>query len=127
VSTEAECDLLVSEVRTWPGREVTLSALLAGALYLSDVAGAAAESAALTAAHPGAAPLDPVYPLKSVCPSEADPECRALLALSPTPSTAWSSSSSARLLPYPSSYHLPSVREKIEDYRMARDENKHDI
>jgi hypothetical protein len=29
-------------------------------------------------------------------------------------------SSSARLPPYPSSCRLPSVREKIEDYRMAR-------
>jgi hypothetical protein len=56
-------------------------------------AAAAAESTALAAAHPGAAPPDPVYPLRSVCPSEANPECQALLALSPTPSPAWSSSS----------------------------------
>jgi hypothetical protein len=42
VSTEAECDLLVSEVQTWPVREVTLSALLAGALCLSDVVAATA-------------------------------------------------------------------------------------
>jgi hypothetical protein len=33
----------------------------------------------------------------------------------------------AQLRPYPSSCLLPSVREKIEDYRMARDENKHDM
>jgi hypothetical protein len=92
VSAEAECDLM-SEVRTWPVREVTLSALLAGALCLSGMVAAAAESAAAAAAHPGAAPSDPMYPLRSVCPSEADPECRALLALSPTPSPAWSSSS----------------------------------
>jgi hypothetical protein len=48
-------------------REVTLSALLAGALYLSDVA-AAAEFAALstaTAAHPGDTPPDSECPLKS--------------------------------------------------------------
>jgi hypothetical protein len=31
-----------------------------------------------------------------------------------------SSSSSAQLPPYPSSYHLPSVKETIGDYRMAR-------
>jgi hypothetical protein len=65
VSAEAECDLLVSEVLTWPVREVTLSALLAGALCLSDVA-AAAESAALSAAaDPRAAPPDSECPLKS--------------------------------------------------------------
>jgi hypothetical protein len=93
VSAEAECDLLVSEVRTWSVREVTLSGLVAGALCLSDVAAAAPESATLAAAHPGAAPPDPVYPLRSVCPSEADPEYRALLALSPTTSPTWSSSS----------------------------------
>jgi hypothetical protein len=49
-------------------REVTLSALLAGALYLSDVAAAAAEPAVLAtaaAAHPGAAPPDSKCPLKS--------------------------------------------------------------
>jgi hypothetical protein len=96
VSAEAECDLLVSEVWTWLVREVTLSSLLAGALCLSDVAATAAESTALAAtaaAHPRATPPDPVYPLRSVCPSEADPKCRALLALSPTPSGVWSSSS----------------------------------
>jgi hypothetical protein len=58
---KAECDLLVSVVRTWPVREVTLSALLTGALCLSDVAAAAAESAA----HPGATPPDSKCPLKS--------------------------------------------------------------
>jgi hypothetical protein len=95
VSAKAECELLVSEVQTWLVREVTLSALLAGALCLSDVAAAAAESTALAAAvaaHLGAAPPDPVYSLRFVCPSEADPECRALIALSPTTSHAWSSS-----------------------------------
>jgi hypothetical protein len=49
-------------------REVTLSALLAGALCLSDMAAAAAESAALfvaAATHPGAAPPDSECPLKS--------------------------------------------------------------
>jgi hypothetical protein len=42
VSAKAECDLLVVEVRTWTVREVTLSALLTGALCLSDVAAVAA-------------------------------------------------------------------------------------
>jgi hypothetical protein len=67
VSADAECDLLVSEVQTWPVREVTLSALLTGALCLSDVA-ATAESAALSAAaaaDPGAAPPNTECPLKS--------------------------------------------------------------
>jgi hypothetical protein len=31
-----------------------------------------------------------------------------------------SSSSSAQLPPYPSSYRLPSVKGTVEDYRMAR-------
>jgi hypothetical protein len=97
-------------------KEVSLTALWSGALCLIDVA-AAAESATLptaaaaAAAHPGAAPPDSVCPLKYECPSEAVPECRALLALTPTPSAAWSSSSSAQRLPYPSAYRLPSMRE----------------
>jgi hypothetical protein len=62
VSAEAECDLM-SEVRTWPVREVTLSALLAADLCLSDVTAVAAESAAV--AHPGVAPPDPVHSLQS--------------------------------------------------------------
>jgi hypothetical protein len=52
----ADCVLHESEVQTWPVKEVTLSALLAADLCLSDVTtAAAAESAA--AAHPGVAPL----------------------------------------------------------------------
>jgi hypothetical protein len=59
VSAVAEYDLLVSEVRTWPVREVTLSAQWSGALCLTYVAAAAAVSAALStaAADSGAAPL----------------------------------------------------------------------
>jgi hypothetical protein len=60
VSAVAEYDLLVSEVRTWPVREVTLSAQWSGALCLTYVAAAAAAvSAALStaAADSGAAPL----------------------------------------------------------------------
>jgi hypothetical protein len=64
VSAAAGCDLPVSEVRTWPVREVTLSALLAGALCLTIVAAAATESTALSA-HSGAAPPDSECPLKS--------------------------------------------------------------
>jgi hypothetical protein len=111
----AVCDHRVSEVRTWLVRVVTLTALWSGALYLTDVAAAAAESAALptaAAADSGAAPLDSVCPLKSGCPSEATPVCLALRALSPTPSTVSSSSSSAQQPPYPSTYRVPSVREK---------------
>jgi hypothetical protein len=52
-----------------------------------------------------------VCPLKSGCPSEAAPVCLAPRALSPTPSAAWSSSSSTQQPPYPSAYRLPSVRE----------------
>jgi hypothetical protein len=81
-------------------REVTLSALLA--------------------ADPGAATPDPLYTLLSGCPSVADPVCLALKAHGPTPSADGSSSSSARLPPCPSSCRLPSMRKKIEDYRMAR-------
>jgi hypothetical protein len=95
-------------------KEVTLSALLAADLYLSDVT-AAAESAA---AHPRAAPPDLVHSLLSGYPSVADPKYLALRELGPTPLV--SSSSSARLPSYPSSCRLPSVREKIEDYRMPR-------
>jgi hypothetical protein len=103
---------------------VTLSALWSGALCLTYVAAAAAVSAA----HSGAAPPDSVCPLRSRCPSEVVPVCLALQALCPTPSPTFSSSSSsARLRLYPSSCRLPSVKEKIEDYRMARDENKHDM
>jgi hypothetical protein len=96
VSAAAGCDLLMSEVRTWPVREVTLSALLTGALCLTVVAAAAAESAALSAAvsaHSGAAPPDSVHSLRSVYPSVADPVYLALLALCPTPSAVCSSSS----------------------------------
>jgi hypothetical protein len=110
----AECDHLVSEVRTWLVRAVTLSALWSGALCLTDMAAAAVVFAALptaAAAHSRAAPPDSVCPLRSGCPSEAVPGCRALLALAPTPSTVCSSSSSARLPPYPSAYRLPSARE----------------
>jgi hypothetical protein len=39
--------------------------------------------------------------------------------LGPTPFPG-ESSSSARLPPYPSSCRLPSVKEMVEDYRMAR-------
>jgi hypothetical protein len=105
-------------------RVVTLATLWSGALCLTDVADAAAVSAALpTAADSGAAPPDSVCPRKSGCPSKATLVCLALRALCPTPSPALSSSSSARLRPYPSAYRLPSVREKkVEDYKMARDE-----
>jgi hypothetical protein len=111
----AVCDHRMSEVRTWPVRVVSLTALWSGALCLTYVAAAAAaESAALpaaaAAAHPGAAPPDSVCPLKCECPSEAVPECRALLAHAPIPSAACSSSS-AQQLPYPSAYRPPSVRE----------------
>jgi hypothetical protein len=119
VSAAAECVRHESEVRTWPVWEVTLSALLAADLCLSDVtAAAAAESVA--AAHPGAAPPDPVHSLQSVCPCVADPVCLALKGHGPTPSPGVSSSSSARLPLYPSSCRLPSVKEMIEDYRTAR-------
>jgi hypothetical protein len=93
VSAAAECVLHESEVRTWPVREVTLSALLAADLCLSDITTAAAESAATAAAHPGAAPPDPVHSLQYVCPSVADPEYLALKAHDPTPSPIGSSSS----------------------------------
>jgi hypothetical protein len=53
VSAVAVCDHRVSEVRTWLVRVVTLTALWSGALCLTDVAAAAAESAA---AHPGLSP-----------------------------------------------------------------------
>jgi hypothetical protein len=76
VSAVAGCDLLVSKVRTWPVREVTLSALLTGALCLTVVA-AAVESAAVSA-HSGAAPPDSVHSLRSVYPSVADPVYRVL-------------------------------------------------
>jgi hypothetical protein len=104
VSAATECDHLVSEVRTWLVREVTLSALWSGAPCLTYMAAAAA--------HSGAAPPDSVCPLRSGCPSEAVPVYLALLALCPTPSPASSSSSYARQPPYPSAYRLPSVREK---------------
>jgi hypothetical protein len=52
VSAVAGCVLHESEVRTWPVKEVTLSALLAD-LCLTDVTVAAAESAA---ADPRATP-----------------------------------------------------------------------
>jgi hypothetical protein len=58
----AGCVLHESVVRTWPVKEVTLSALLAD-LCLTDVTAAATESAA--AAHPGAAPPDFVHSLRS--------------------------------------------------------------
>jgi hypothetical protein len=96
VSAAAEYDLLVSEVRTWPVREVTLSALWSGALCLTYVAVAAAVSATLSAdvvALSGAAPPDSVCPLRSGCPSEAVPMYLALQALCPTPSAICSSSS----------------------------------
>jgi hypothetical protein len=115
VSAVAECDHPVSEVRTWLVTVVTLTALWSGALCLTYVAAAAAVSAPLpaaAAAHSGAAPPDSVCPLRYECPSEAVPRCRALLACAPTPSAICSSSSSARLSPYPSAYHLPFVREK---------------
>jgi hypothetical protein len=83
VSAAAECVLHESEVRTWPVREVTLSALLAADLCLSDITAiAAAESAA--AAHPGATPPDPVHSLQSVYPSVANPVCLALKVHGPT-------------------------------------------
>jgi hypothetical protein len=59
VSAVARCDHLVSEVRTWLAKVVTLSALWSAALYVTDVATVVAVSAALpaaAAAHPGAAP-----------------------------------------------------------------------
>jgi hypothetical protein len=49
----------VSDVRTWPVRVVSLTALWSGALCLTDVAAATAECAALpaaAAAHPGLLP-----------------------------------------------------------------------
>jgi hypothetical protein len=64
VSAAAGCDLLMSEVQTCPVRGVTLSALLTGALCLTVVAAAAAESAALSA-HSRVAPPDSECPLKS--------------------------------------------------------------
>jgi hypothetical protein len=114
----ADCVLHESEVQTWPVKEVTLSALLAADLFLSDVTASAAEFAA--AAHPGVAPPGPMHSLLSGYPSVADPEYLALRELGPTPSPVESSSSSAQLPPCPSSFRLPPVREKIEDYRMAR-------
>jgi hypothetical protein len=110
----AVCDHCVSEVWTWLVRVVTLTALWSGALCLTDVAAAAAVSAALplaAAAHSGAAPPNSVCPLKYGCPYEATPVCLALRALTPTPSAIYSSSSSAHQPPYPSAYRLPSVRE----------------
>jgi hypothetical protein len=50
VSVAAECDHLVSEVRTWLVREVTLSAVWSGALCLTYVAAAAVSAALLAAA-----------------------------------------------------------------------------
>jgi hypothetical protein len=116
----ADCVLHESEVQTWPVKEVTLSALLAADLCLSDVTTAAAATESAAAAHPGVAPPGPVHSLLSGYPSVADPEYLALRELGPTPSPVESSSSSAQLPPCPSSCRLPPVREKIEDYRMAR-------
>jgi hypothetical protein len=84
-------------------REVTLSALLAADLCLSDVTAAAPESAAAaesaTPTHPGVAPPTSKHSLLSRCPSVADPVCLALKAHGPTPSAVGSFSSSARLPP----------------------------
>jgi hypothetical protein len=115
VSAVAGCVLHKSELQTWPVKEVTLCALLAD-LCLTDVT-AAAEVAAV--AHPGATPPDSVHSLRFGCPSVVDSVYLVLKEHSPTPSPN-GSSSSARLPPYPSSCRPPSVREKIEDYRIVR-------
>jgi hypothetical protein len=94
----AGCVLHESEGQTWQVKEVTLSALPADP-YLTVVATAAAETAAI--AHPGAAPPDFVHSLQYKCPYVADFVCLALRVHGTTPSASESSSSSARLLPYP--------------------------
>jgi hypothetical protein len=58
-SAEAGCVLHESEDRTWPVKEVTLSARPAD-LCLIVITGAATETAA---AHPGAAPSNSVHSL----------------------------------------------------------------
>jgi hypothetical protein len=94
VSAVAECDHPVSEVRTWLERAVTLSALWSGALCLTDMATAAAVSAALpaaaAAAHSGAAPL-------TLC-ALGNPNA-PLRLLAPTPSVVCSSALPFRLSP----------------------------
>jgi hypothetical protein len=106
-SAEAGCVLHEFEDRTWPVKEVTLSARPAH-LCLTVIS-AAAETAA---AHPRAAPSNSVHSLQYECPSAADPVCLARRVHGPTPSASEFSSSSARLLPYPSSCRLPSVKER---------------
>jgi hypothetical protein len=108
----AGCVLHESEDRTWQVKEVTLYALPADPCLTVVTADAAA--------HPGATPPDSVHSLQYEYPSVADPVCLALRVHGPTPSASEFSSSLARLPPYPSSCHLPSIKEMIEDYKMAR-------
>jgi hypothetical protein len=113
-SVVAVCVLYESEDQTVQVKELSLSALSADSglnVVTADVA---------AAAHPGATPPASKHSLRSLYPSVADPECLALKELSPTTSPVESSSSSAQLSPYPSSCRLPSVKEMIENYRMAR-------
>jgi hypothetical protein len=83
--------------------------------------------AVVTALHEFvAASPETVYCCQSECPSVDVLECLVFVAHAPTPWFACSSSSLALQLPYPSSYLMPSANENMEDYRMAREENKHD-
>jgi hypothetical protein len=105
------CVLHVSEDRTWQANEVTLSALPVDPCLTVVTAAAAAIAAPPVSEHS----------LQYEYPSVADPVRLALRVHGPTPSPD-GSSSSTRLSPYPSSCRLSSDKEKIEDYKMARDE-----
>jgi hypothetical protein len=116
-SAVAGCGLHESGDRTWQVKAVTLCALPADPC-LTVVTAAAAETA--DASHPRVAPSDSMHSLQYECPSAADPVCLAWRVHGPTPSTSEFSSCLARLPPYPSSCHLPSVKVMIEDYRVVR-------
>jgi hypothetical protein len=113
-SAVAVCVLHESRDHTGQVKEVSLSAQLAdsGLSVVTTVVAAAA--------HPRAAPPASVHSLLFECPAETDLECLELQVHAPTPSPNGSSSSLAQLPPYPSSCRLPSVKEMVEDYRMAR-------
>jgi hypothetical protein len=125
LSSAAESPVCVHhefEDRNVEQRKVSLSALSAD--YGLNVVTAVV--AAATATHPGAAPPASVHSLQSKCPAVADPECSELNEHGLTPPTG-SSSSSARRPLYPSSCRLQSIKETVDDYRMARYEKKHDM
>lgn len=100
-------------------KEVSLSALSADYILNAIIAAVA------TTAHPGVARPYSVHSHQSKYPSKAKSMDLAHCAHAPTPSPAGSSSSLPVRTPYPSSC-LPSVKEMMEDYGMARYENKRD-